>query len=99
LASFPCGVKDHILHLFDEYKGKKYTSQQGLQNCSKIYHRREKAEKTCLEAGIIGFISETILKEDQVLLSDRAGQFSILIMPLVGFIWKDPCVKFPLQTL
>lgn len=31
----------------------------------------------CLEAGLIGFIQETILKPGQILLSNRAGQFLI----------------------
>lgn len=37
----------------------------------------KKLRHHCIEAGLIGFISETILKPGQVLLSDRAGQFAV----------------------
>ena len=39
--------------------------------------RNKKLRLQCIEAGVVGFISETILKSGQVLLSDRAGQFAI----------------------
>ena len=37
----------------------------------------KKLEAQCTEAALVGFISEEILKDGQILLSDRAGQFAV----------------------
>ena len=53
------------------------------QDLSNSDQNSDKSEMKCsgaecgLEAGLVGFISETILKPGQVLLSDRAGQFAV----------------------
>lgn len=75
---FQSGVEDDILNLFEEHKGKKYTVKKGfnrLLNSLDLHGKKLRAQ--CLEAAIVGFISEEILKDGQVLLSDRAGQFAV----------------------
>jgi len=73
------GVEDHILHLFEECKGKKYKSKKGLRRLlSSLGITGKKLTEQSFEAATVGYIAETILKKDQVLLSDRAGQFAIL---------------------
>ena len=47
----------------------RFLNQLGLDS-KKLRHQ-------CIEAGLVGFISETILKPGQVFLSDRAGQFAL----------------------
>lgn len=94
-----CGVKDHVLNLFEECKGKKYTSKQGFQRLLKdLSIQGKKLTEQSLEAGRIGFISETILKEDQVLLSDRAGQFSILNHAGCWVHMERPLRKIPVTN-
>jgi len=94
-----CGVKDHILHLFEECKGKKYKSKQGFQKLLKdLSIVGKKLMKQSLEAAKIGFISKTILKEDQVLLSDRAGQFSILNHAGCWVHMERPLRKIPVTN-
>ena len=75
---FQCGVKDDILNLFETHKGKKYASQQGLKRFfANLHLRGKKLQAQCTEAAAVGFIAEEILREGQVLLSDRAGQFAV----------------------
>lgn len=75
---FQIGVEDDILNLFEEHKGKTYRTPQGMRRLfNKIGLRGKKLYKQCLEAGLVGFITATILKPGQVLLSDRAGQFAL----------------------
>lgn len=75
---FQSGVKDDILNLFERYKGKKYTAQKGINRFLTTLHvYGKKLRAQCLEAALVGYISEEILKEGQVLLSDRAGQFAV----------------------
>jgi hypothetical protein len=75
---FESGVEDDILNLFEAHKGKRYQAKNGLIRLLNVVGLREKKLRlTCLEAGFVGFIQET-LKTGQVLISDRAGQFSIL---------------------
>lgn len=94
-----CGVKDHVLYLFEECKEKKHTSKQGFQRLlKKLSIEGKKQTKQCLEAATIGFISETILKEDQVLLSDRAGQFSILNHAGCWVHMERPLRKIPVTS-
>ena len=75
---FQCGVKDDLLNCFEEHAGKTYRSKKGLNRLlNQLGVEGKKLRLQCLEAGLVGFISETILKPGQVLLSDRAGQFAV----------------------
>jgi len=75
---FQCGVEDDLLNRFEEHIGKKYRAKKGLNRLlNSLGIENKKIRLQCLEAGLIGFISETILNPGQVLLSDRAGQFAI----------------------
>jgi hypothetical protein len=75
---FECGVKDDFLNRLEEHVGKKYWSKKGLNRLlNHLGIEDKKLRLQCLEAGLVGFISETILKPGQVLLSDRAGQFAV----------------------
>ena len=94
-----CGVKDHILYLFEECKGRKYPSKQRFQKLLKdLSIEGKKLTEQSLEAATIGFISETILKEDQILLSDRAGQFSILNHAGCWVHMERPLRKIPITN-
>lgn len=76
---YQCGAEDDLLNYFEELKGKKYRRKQRLmQLLDHLDIENKKLRAQCLEAGLLGFISETVLRKDQVLLSDRAGQFAIL---------------------
>jgi len=75
---FQCGVADDLLNHFEDHVGKKYRSKKGLNRLlNHLGIENKKLRLQCLEAGLIGFISATILKPGQVLLSDRAGQFAV----------------------
>ena len=75
---FQCGVEDDLLNHFEEHIGKKYRTKKGLTRLlNALGIENKKLRRQCLEAGLVGFISETILKPGQVLLSDRAGQFAV----------------------
>ena len=75
---YQSGVEDDVLNLFEGHKGKNYQSIKGFK-CflTRQYLRGKQLRAQCLEAALVGFISEEILKEGQVLLSDRAGQFAV----------------------
>lgn len=75
---FQCGVKDDILNLFEAYTGRQYRSKKGMHRLlNELGIESKKLRNQCLEAGLVGFISSTILKPGQLLLSDRAGQFAV----------------------
>ena len=75
---FQCGVEDDWLNRLEEHIGKKYQKKKGLNRLLKSLGIKSKQLwRQCLEAGSVGFISETILRPGQVLLSDRAGQFAV----------------------
>lgn len=75
---FQCGVEDDLLNRFEDHVGKKYRKKKGLNRLlNSLEIENKKLRQQCLEAGLVGFIGETILKPGQVLLSDRAGQFAI----------------------
>ena len=75
---FQSGVEDDMLNLFEEYTGKRYETKKGLNRLlNGLGIGNKKLRSQCIEAGLVGFISETILKPGQVMLSDRAGQFAI----------------------
>lgn len=76
---FQHGVEDDLLNHFEEYLGRRYQTKKGLNRLlNDLGLRNKRLRLLCIEAGLVGFISETILKPGQVLLSDRAGQFAIL---------------------
>lgn len=75
---YQSGVADDVLNLFEEQRGKRYQWKKGLNRLLtslKLYGKKLRSQ--CVEAALVGFISEEILKEGQVLLSDRAGQFAV----------------------
>lgn len=75
---FQAGVEDDVLNLFEEYQGKSYRSKKGMTRLLNMLGLKgKKLREQCIEAGLVGFISKTILKPGQILLSDRAGQFSV----------------------
>lgn len=75
---FESGVEDDVLNIFEAHKGKRYCAKKGLiRLLNAVGLREKKLRLTCVEAGLVGFIQET-LKPGQVLISDRARQFSIL---------------------
>lgn len=75
---FQSKVKDDVLNLFEEYKEKIYRSKKGLNRLlNELGIEAKKLRQQCVEAALVGFISATILKPEQVLLSDRAGQFAL----------------------
>lgn len=75
---FQSGVKDDVLNLFEELKGKIYRSKKGInQLLNALGLEAKKIRQHCMEAALVGFITDTILKPGQILLSDRAGQFAV----------------------
>jgi len=75
---FQSGVEDDLLNHFEKYVGRRYETKRGFNRLlNELGIRNKKLRLQCIEAGLVGFISETILKSDQVLLSDRAGQFAV----------------------
>jgi hypothetical protein len=71
-------IEDDLLNHLEEHVGKTYRSKKGLNRLlNHLGVESKKLRMQCLEAGLVGFISETILKPGQVLLSDRAGQFAV----------------------
>ena len=75
---FQLGVEDDLLNYFEEYIGRRYGSRKGLHRLlNQLGIGNKKLRQQCIEAGLVGFINETILKPGQVLLSDRARQFAI----------------------
>ena len=70
--------KAKLRGLFKTYLGKQYTMEE-MQNLLNALLLKGKAVRAdCMEAGLIGFIAQEIIRTEQVLLSDRAGQFAIL---------------------
>jgi len=71
-------VEDDWLNRLEEQVGKKYRKKKGLNRLlNSLGIENKQLRRQCFEAGLVGFINETILKPGQVLLSDRAGQFSV----------------------
>jgi type II secretory pathway pseudopilin PulG len=75
---FQCGVKDNVLNLFEEYKGKCYHTKKRLNRLlNELGLKGQKLREQCFEAALVGYICATLLKPGQVFLSDRAGQFAL----------------------
>jgi hypothetical protein len=75
---FQSGIKDDVLNLFEDLKGKTYQTKKGMHRLlNELGLGAKKIRQHCMEAGLVGFITDTILKPGQILLSDRAGQFAV----------------------
>ena len=75
---FQCGVEDHVLNLLEEQKEKSYQTTKGLNRLfNELGVTGKRLREQLHEAGLVGYISQFILREGQVLLSDRAGQFAL----------------------
>ena len=75
---FQCGVKDDVLNLFEDCKGKRFHTKKGMNRLlNELGLKSQKLREQCFEAALVGFICATILKPGQVFLSDRAGQFAL----------------------
>ena len=106
---FQCGIEDDILNAFECHNGKRYRTKKGLSRLlKKMRLNSKKLRETCLEAGLVGFIQETLLKPEQVLLSDRAGQFAVfdhagcwvhMERPLRKLIATTPEVEVEIQQV
>lgn len=97
---FQTGVEDDLLNLFEEYLGRRYETKTGLHrflNGLGIGSKKQRLQ--CVEAGLVGFISETILNPEQVLLSDRAGQFAIFDHAGCWVHMERPLRKLKVATL
>ena len=96
---FQSGVEDDVLNRFEEYSGKRYETRKGLNRLvNSLGIGNKKLREQCIEAGLIGFISETILKPGQVLLSDRAGQFAIFDHAACWVHMERPLRKLPVSS-
>lgn len=77
---FQSGVKDDILNLLEEHQGKSYSSAQGFNHLlNSLGVEGKKLRKQCHEAGVVGYLVNSVLKSGQVFLSDRAGQFALFL--------------------
>jgi len=75
---FQCGIEDDVLNLFEAHTGKQYRSKKGMNRLlNELSLEGKKIREQCFEAALVGYISSTILKPGQLLLSDRAGQFAV----------------------
>jgi hypothetical protein len=93
------GVGDEILYLFEEHQGKKYTSKKGFNRLlASLSIEGKKLRNQCFEAATVGFISESILRDNQVLVSDRAKQFAILNHGACWIHMERPLRKIPVTN-
>jgi len=89
-----------LLNHFEEYAGKRFERKIGLNRLlTALGIGSKRLRLQCIEAGLIGFISETILKPGQVLLSDRAGQFAIFNHAGCWVHMERPLRKLKVATL
>ncbi|MEM7176053.1 MAG: hypothetical protein AAF443_09095, partial [Chlamydiota bacterium] len=59
---FQAGVKDDLLNHLEKYIGKRYRKKKGLTRLlNRIGIEKKKLRLHCFEAGLVGFISETLL--------------------------------------
>jgi hypothetical protein len=106
---FQSGVKDDVLNLFEEHRGKVYRSRKGMNRLlNELDLNAKKIRQQCMEAGLVGFITDTILKPGQILLSDRAGQFALfdhagcwvhMERPLRKIICSSPKIELQLEKV
>ena len=88
-----------MVKLFRRVSRAKISPKKGLNRLlNALGIRTKKLRKLCFEAGLIGFISESLLKPHQVLLSDRAGQFTILDHAICWVHMERPLRKLPTTT-
>lgn len=58
---FEAGVEDDVLNIFETHKGKKYRTKKGLiRLLNTVGLGEKKLRLSCLEAGFVGFIQETL---------------------------------------
>lgn len=96
---FQGGVEDDVLNLFEEYKGKKFNVKAGINRfLTRLNLYGKKLRAQCLEAAIVGYISEELLKEGQILLSDRAGQFAVFDHAACWVHMERPLRKIPASS-
>ena len=75
---FQSGVEDDVLNLLEEHKTKCYHSKKGIHRLLNVLGLKgKKLRQQCVEAALVGFIQTTILKPNQIFMSDRAGQFAL----------------------
>ena len=96
---FQGGVEDDLLNAFEDHIGKHYATTKGLNHLlNEMGIQNKKIRAYCIEAALIGFVQETILKPDQVLLSDRAGQFAVFDHAACWIHMERPLRKLPMKT-
>ena len=96
---FQAGVADDLLNRFEEDAGKRFTTKKGWNRfLNRLGISNKKLRVLCVEAGLIGFISETILRPGQVLLSDRAGQFAVFNHAACWVHMERPLRKLKVAT-
>ena len=97
---FQGGVEDDVLNAFEANVGNRYRTKSGLLRLlDGMGLGNKKLRLTCIEAGLVGFISETILRRGQILLSDRAGQFLILDHAECWIHMERPLRKLEAKTV
>lgn len=71
--------KEKTSKAFQPYLGMQYKTVEEMNDLLNTVGLKNKGLRLqCIEAGVVGFISQTMLRPNQILLSDRAGQFAIL---------------------
>ena len=96
---YQCGVEDDILNLFENHKEKQYAGKKGFTRLLNHLHiRGKKLRAQCFEGALVGFISKELLKESQVLLSDRAGQFAVFDHAGCWIHMERPLRKIPVSN-
>lgn len=74
-----CKGIEGLLKSFKDHLGEQYGTIKEMGDLLESLKVKNKTFRLlCIEAGLIGFITATLLRSDQVLISDRAGQFAIL---------------------
>lgn len=77
---FQGGVSDHVLNMFEKYRGTSYRSTACFHRLlQELGIEKERLKDRCCEAGIVGYLVSRVLKPGQIFLSDRAGQFALFI--------------------
>ena len=86
---FQSGVKDDVLNLFEELKGKTYQSKKGMKRLlNKLGLQAKEIRQHCMEAGLVGFITSTILKPGHFCCLIELDNLLCSIMLDAGCIWS-----------
>lgn len=71
--------KEQVYSKLKLYLGRQYETLEEMNGVLDAVDIKNKALRLqCIEAGLVGFISQALIRPNQILLSDRAGQFAIL---------------------